>query len=433
MLLFFFSHVLLVVSRFFIWMLGIGMYATRLGGTEADSAIIIGMTPLAAQVGAVLFSWWANKSYKKPLIFSSCCTTIGNLLYALALPCNSLYMVLLGRLLNGFGAARAINRRYLADAYGRDERTAASAMFVTYSSLGLAAGPLVSAVLSLFLGQEGRLVTVETAPGWLMTFCWSIYLVSTIVWFQEPASSKSINKLSKSAAPRISSIGVGEKKPLLALSTEAENNDNPTSTMTLIPVMLTLLAYFVLKLALECLLSSTSMLATYYFHWHKSIIGIYLTFLGLLMFPTSLLVATYSNFYDDRELVVFFLFTTALGLFGIVHYVGENYNEVQYILAGIVIFCSTNSLEGVNMSLLSKTIPSSWAKHSILNSGLLATEAGTLGRTVGAFLLAWCAKKYGVDHLLNYAFVPVGTVLLLTLALTLRNFRSLLPLDENDE
>jgi hypothetical protein len=68
-----------------------------------------------------------------------------------------------------------------------------------------------------------------------------------------------------------------------------------------------------------------------------------------------------------------------------------------------------------------------------LNSGLLATEAGTLGRTLGAFFLAWCAKKYGVDHLLNYAFLPVGTVLLLILALTVFCYDSLLPVDDCDE
>jgi hypothetical protein len=404
------------------------MYATRLGGTEADSAIIIGMTPLAAQVGAVLFSWWANKSYKNPLIFASFCTTLGNLLYALALPCNSLYMVFLGRLLNGFGAARAINRRYLADAYSKDERTAASAMFVTYSSLGLAAGPLVSAVLSLFLGQDGRLVTVETAPGWLMTGFWGVYLISIIVWFQEPAC-KSV----ETSLQRKSSLSIGERKQLLERSTEVEKYDCPPSAISLIPVMVTLLIYFVLKLALECLLSSVSMLTTYYFQWHKAIIGFYLAFLGLLMFPTSLTVAKYINFYDDRELVVFFMSTAALGFFGIVHYIGENYTEVQYVVAGILVFCSTNSLEGVNMSLLSKTIPKSWAKHSILNSGLLATEAGTLGRTLGAFFLAWCAKQYGVDHLLNYAFIPVGTVLVLFLALTVFYYESLLPVDDCDE
>jgi len=409
-----------------------GIYATRLGGSEADSAMIIGMTPLAAQVGSILYSWWANKGYKNPLIFASCCMTAGNLLYSLALPCKSMNMVLFGRLLNGFGAARAINRRYIADAFRKDERTAASAMFVTFSSLGMAAGPFVSAFLGLFLSQNGRLLTIETAPGWIMAFAWGLYLVSIVLWFQDPCSNKLVHKHEIAKERKTSSVS-GEKKHLLVSSNDEEINDISTSISTLVPVMLTLLAYFVLKLALECLLSSTSMLASYYFNWHKSIIGIYLTFLGLLMFPTSLLVARYSRLYDDRELVVFFLSTTVIGLLGIAHYFGERYTEGQYIIAAIIIFCSTNSLEGCLMALLSKTIPKSWAKHSILNSGLLATEAGTLGRTFGAFFLTWCAKKYGVDHLLNYAFVPVGVSVFLTLMLTLYNFDFLSPLDDDDD
>ncbi len=44
-------------------------------------------------------------------------------------------MVIVGRYLNGFGSARAINRRYIADTFSRRERTAASAAFVTAGAL----------------------------------------------------------------------------------------------------------------------------------------------------------------------------------------------------------------------------------------------------------------------------------------------------------
>jgi len=121
-----------------------GLYAARLGSTEALSGIIIGMTPWAALVSSILYSWWANHSYKSALIFASACSLIGNVLYALALPCNSLTMVIIARLLNGFGGARAINRRYIADVFTSHERTAASVAFVTAVALGMTVGPGVS-------------------------------------------------------------------------------------------------------------------------------------------------------------------------------------------------------------------------------------------------------------------------------------------------
>ena len=49
------------------------------------------------------------------LLFASCCCVIGNIVYALALPYESLQMVLLGRLLTGFGSSRVINRRYIGE------------------------------------------------------------------------------------------------------------------------------------------------------------------------------------------------------------------------------------------------------------------------------------------------------------------------------
>ena len=41
-----------------------GRYAKMLGGNEAMAGIIIGMTPLAALVSTILYSWWTSHSYK---------------------------------------------------------------------------------------------------------------------------------------------------------------------------------------------------------------------------------------------------------------------------------------------------------------------------------------------------------------------------------
>jgi hypothetical protein len=118
-------------------------YALKLGGSPALASIIIGMTSVGALASTILYSWWTNHSYKSAIIFASTCSLIGNVLYALGLPYNSMTLVLVGRLFNGFGSARSINRRYIADTYSHQERTAASAVFVTAGSLGMAAGKTV--------------------------------------------------------------------------------------------------------------------------------------------------------------------------------------------------------------------------------------------------------------------------------------------------
>ena len=113
-----------------------GQYASKLGSSEAFAGIIIGMTPNAALIATVLYGWWSNYSYKPALIFAAASSWIGNVCYAMALHYDSLTLVLIGRFCNGFGSARSINRRFIADTFTRRERTAASAAFVTAGALG---------------------------------------------------------------------------------------------------------------------------------------------------------------------------------------------------------------------------------------------------------------------------------------------------------
>jgi hypothetical protein len=53
-------------------------------------------------------------------------------------------MLVIARLCNGLGSARAATRRYTADYVSRRHRTAAAALFVACSTLGQGIGPLLS-------------------------------------------------------------------------------------------------------------------------------------------------------------------------------------------------------------------------------------------------------------------------------------------------
>ena len=198
-----------------------------------------------------------------------------------------------------------------------------------------------------------------------------------------------------------------------------------------IPVVMTLFICFVLKMAFECCLSSTSTLTGYYFDWGTQASGVYLAILGLLMFPANLLVAYVSRKYEDRELIVACLWMLLIGVCGIINYGRrESYSLMQYIIFGVCIFISSNALEGPNMSLLSKTIPRDMAK-GLFNVGLLATEAGTLGRAVGDVLITWCGLD-SISYLLNKMFISMGIVVGVTLAGTYRVYPYLEPYDKDD-
>ena len=461
-----FSHLLNLGSTFF-YMTNYyvvaptsGDYAKMLGGDEALAGIIIGMTPIAALVSTVLYSWWTSHSYKAALLFASTCSLVGNLCYALALPCNSLAMVMIGRLLNGFGSARSINRRYIADTFPPRERTVASAHFVTAGALGMAAGPALASVLHIGShkinttnddGVDTMTVidaplsspsfnvwwTPENSPGWFMFIVWATFWILLWFYFEDPpkhgnqSTSKQATKtleLTKDAhntngekqALLKSKVSDGDEADEVNHEDFMEDSDQEDEEVPLwrnIPVMTTFAIYFVLKLVLECLLSSTSTLTHYYFGWDSSISGIYLTILGLLMLPANLGIAMLARNHDDRQLIVFCEVLMLVGCCGIIRYSSEaSYSPIQYVLFSIIIFLSTNALEGPNMSLLSQTIPKSWSR-GIFNVGLLATEAGTLGRAISDVLLSlW--SFHGIGSLLNDAFRNMSLASAAMLAMT---------------
>jgi MFS family permease len=195
--------------------------------------------------------------------------------------------------------------------------------------------------------------------------------------------------------------------------------------------MTTLVIYCVLKLALESCLSSTATLTAFYFDWGAQESGVFLAVLGLLMFPANLVVAYFSRRYDDRELIMALLLILSVGAWGIVNYGRpETYSLIQYVTFAVCIFVSATALEGPNMSLLSKSIPKHWAK-GLFNVGLLATEAGTLGRVIADVFITYSGLD-GISYMLNRMFVSLGCIVALTVAGTYQLFSYLEPYDRDD-
>jgi hypothetical protein len=413
-------------------------YAEKLGSDPSISGIIIGMTPVAALVSTVLYSWWTSYSYKSALVFASTCSLIGNLMYAMGLPANSLTYVLIGRLLNGFGSARSINRRYIADTFSKEDRTAASAAFVTAGALGMAAGPAVASALHLTVNNPlNDYWQVENAPGWFMAVVWGVYLVFMIRFFEDPVkkhplmspppSESKNSSVEMSGESKNSSENMnGERRPLLDKDHQS-SGDIISETLPLwrkIAVMTIFLIYFVLKLVLESSLSSASTLTRFYFGWNSSFSGLYMAALGLLMLPANLGVAYLARQYEDRELMVGMQVIMLVGCLTVLQY-SDIYTVPQYIVGSLAIFVGANALEGPTMSLLSKTIPKSWSQ-GIFNVGFLATEAGTFGRALGDVFLTFFGA-HGLQNLLNNTFGVMSVLCFLTLGITLRFFDALEP------
>ena len=65
--------------------------------------MLIGMMPIAAMLSAVGYAIWTNYSFRFPIIVSALLMLTGNIVYASALTCNSVWIALIGRFMTGHG------------------------------------------------------------------------------------------------------------------------------------------------------------------------------------------------------------------------------------------------------------------------------------------------------------------------------------------
>mmetsp|Transcript_11798 Transcript_11798/g.24043 ORF Transcript_11798/g.24043 Transcript_11798/m.24043 type:complete len:293 (-) Transcript_11798:732-1610(-) len=287
------STFLYIVSYYVVAPTG-GVYAVYLGLPESYNGILIGAAPIAGLFSAVLYSWWANRSFKRPLIFCSICCLVGSFLYAMAFSFRSFSMIMVGRLLTGLGGARAVNRRYIADNVPLRDRTRVSSEFVTASAVGMAAGPGLSSLLSLIPNWSVGAVNFNhmTSPGWLSFFLWALYLIILVIHFKEPPRVKDDHP-----EPLKHSQGDEESQPLLSGTLKTSIWRELVGRRGVLHL---LWVYFIIKYACEIFVASASVVSYYYFQWSNDSVGIYLAFSGLLMLPANFLLSSISQRFDER-------------------------------------------------------------------------------------------------------------------------------------
>ncbi|KAL7195005.1 hypothetical protein ACSBR1_035260 [Camellia fascicularis] len=163
-------------------------YSISLGAAATVCGVVIGAMAVAQVFSSIYFSAWSNKSYFRPLVFSSIVLLVGNTLYALAYDLDSIYVLLIGRLCCGLGSARAVNRHYISDCEPLKMRMQASAGFVSASALGMACGPALACLLQTQFKLFNITFNENTLPGWVMALAWLIYLLWLWISFREPSS-----------------------------------------------------------------------------------------------------------------------------------------------------------------------------------------------------------------------------------------------------
>lgn len=414
-------------------------YSMSLGAAATVCGIVIGAMAVAQVFSSVYFSAWSNRSYFRPLVFSSIVLFVGNALYALAYDCNSLWILLIGRVFCGLGSARAVNRRYISDCVPLKIRMQASAGFVSASALGMACGPALAGLLQTKFRLFNLTFNQDTLPGWVMAIAWLLYLVWLWFAFKEPSHEEyQAEQQSTTETKQNDVMERGLQQPLLLTSQQnersleekgrdddddddadaecdgseeaAEDSRKPVTSIASAYRLLTpsikvqLLIYFMLKYAMEVLLSESSVVTTFYFGWSTSTVSIFLACLGLTVLPVNIVVGSYiSNMFQERQILLASEIMVCIGILLSFNFFIP-YTVPQYVCSGLIMFVSAEVLEGVNLSLLSRVM-SSRLSRGTYNGGLLSTEAGTLARVVADGTITLIGLL-GQSSLLNLTLLP---------------------------
>lgn len=424
-------------------------YSMSLGAAATVCGVVIGAMAVAQVFSSVYFSAWSNKSYYRPLIFSSIVLFVGNTMYALAYDLDSIVVLLLGRLFCGLGSARAVNRRYISDCVPLKIRMQASAGFVSASALGMACGPALAGLLQINFKIYKITFNEDTLPGWVMAVAWLVYLIWLWISFKEPVretQESNIQQESNAEPVENDALEKGLAQPLLLSSEDKQEDedgdqDNDVSEeapeesrgpatsigsayrLLTTSVKVQLLIYFMLKYAMEILLSESSVVTTYYFNWSTSTVAIFLACLGLTVLPVNIAVGSYiSNMFEDRQILLASEIMVLIGIllsFNII----IPYSVPQYVCSGLIMFVSAEVLEGVNLALLSRVM-SSRLSRGTYNGGLLSTEAGTIARVIADGTIT-LVGYLGESKLLNITLLPSLLICISSIIATFFTYNSL--------
>ncbi len=148
--------------------------------------------------------------YAFPLHFACGSLALGSLLYGLAYKTKFLYLILLGRMVQGLGYTFFMySKRYCSDPRiaGVRKRTLLAGWLVVGQGIGLSAGPFFGGLL-FKIGFKNDVFNGYSSPGWVMFFVFLAHWVVVAFYFKDvPREEPADQDIELSPGPSASRIG----------------------------------------------------------------------------------------------------------------------------------------------------------------------------------------------------------------------------------
>ena len=173
-------------------------YAMSLGGSKHFYGWLLACFSITRMLVFIPVGYWADyRPFKEVFVTTSCVGFIGCMIYGVAGHIGNKWLLVLGRVLTGFGASNTtLSRTYIAKVCEADEFTKILGVQLTLDLLGVMVGPALIACTSRIDYKYGWFEFNEkTAPGYIMAVLQLVMAFNFLTVFVEPPDDKSKTKL----------------------------------------------------------------------------------------------------------------------------------------------------------------------------------------------------------------------------------------------
>ncbi|KAF8169936.1 membrane transporter [Pholiota molesta] len=360
---------------FFIVVSSASVYTQRLGGTAIFAGLTIGIPTIFSGIGLIFITRLDGKQYAKPLNIAYSAAILGNIIYALAYRVNWLYMILLGRIVSGFGfIAFLYSKRYCSDGriVGIRQRTTLAGWLIIGQTFGFSTGPFFGGLLYK-IGFKNRVFNGVTSPGWVMAMTWVIFGALSALIFEDvpPQPHPEPLELIASTTPPNRTV-------------EAMYDHVSSHQWRVIVCM----CYFAMT-------SNIPIFTAKALGYSPYDAGNLIALGGISSFPFLLLNIRYARRIQDRVILAVGTFTGAVGLLIMLSTLLAN-----KVTVGSLFICWF--LIALGFNLASTSTPDTWNGRI----SLAIQYSNTVGRVTGS-ILGGAGVKMGM---VNYAIVQIVVV-----------------------
>ncbi|KAJ7318204.1 major facilitator superfamily domain-containing protein [Mycena albidolilacea] len=393
----------LLEFAFFVTISSAAMYAEYLGGSALFSGLTIGIPAVTSGLALIPLTRYDGGQYSLPLKVAYISVFLGSILYAVAYRAHFLYLILIGRIVSGFGFSGFMYaKRYCSDPriIGIRRRTTLASWLVLGQGFGFSVGPFVGGLLYK-VGFSNQVFNGYTSSGWVTSFITVFFTIASLYLFEDLPkphrvfSSNSVELGAASAlasAPPVPAEVPVEQYGIWQLSGQQWG--------VIISMCWSSMSCFFVLSSWD---SNIPIFTAAAFNYTPYAAGNFIALGGIATLPFLLASVRYSPRFQDRTVLAT---GSVIGLTGLVLALvllaTDRVVFGSFYVCWVLVALGFNLASTCTLSLLSKQLPNAWNSRT----SVAIQYSNYCGRVTGS-ILGGAGVQMGMK---NYIAVQIGVV-----------------------